>query len=165
VPPEEYWPYHTPDFDVEPPAFCYSFGQNYQAMQYFRLDGDVQGEELLDRIKLLLAFGLPSMFGFSVFSSIWETFDEGLIPFPGPAEQIIGGHAIVAVGYDNKKEITNPATSLKTKGALLIRNSWGLGFGGDGYGWLPYDYVKSGLAVDWWTLLKNEWVDLNIFTL
>jgi C1A family cysteine protease len=55
--------------------------------------------------------------------------------------------------------------SIQTVRALLIRNSWGTGWGSGGYGWLPYDYVVTGLAVDWWSLLKNEWVDTGIFKL
>lgn len=49
--------------------------------------------------------------------------------------------------------------------AILIRNSWGTEWGDAGYGWLPYNYVLNGLAVDWWTLLKNEWIDTGEFEL
>jgi C1A family cysteine protease len=164
VPPEEYWPYVTADFDNEPSSFCYAFGQSYQAIQYFRLDPPSTAKDLLlKRIKSFLAFGLPSMFGFTVFSSIGQAGDDGKIPFPCPGEKIRGGHAIVAVGFDDKVEIKNTTCGVKTKGALLIRNSWGTGWGEKGYGWLPYKYVLKGLAIDWWALLKNEWINTGKF--
>ncbi|MBW2063345.1 MAG: cysteine protease [Deltaproteobacteria bacterium] len=166
VPPEEYWPYETADFDKEPPAFCYAFAQNYQAIQYVRLDPPMtQKEELLKRIKTLIAAGLPSMFGFTVFSSIDQAGDDGKIPYPCEGEKILGGHAVVAVGYDDKVKIKNALCGKETSSALLIRNSWGTGWGEKGYGWLPYEYVLSGLAIDWWTLLKGEWVDTGQFKL
>ena len=83
VPPEEYWPYVIAEFDKEPSSFCYAFAQNYQAIQYFRLDPpDTPVDLLLRRIKSLLAAGLPSMFGFTVFSSIRQAKDDGRIPYP-----------------------------------------------------------------------------------
>ncbi|MHC4544842.1 MAG: C1 family peptidase [Planctomycetota bacterium] len=164
VPPEEYWPYITADFDKEPSSFCYAFAQAYQAIQYFRLDPPATPKELLlKRIKCFLTAGLPSMFGFTVFSSIRQAWNDGKIPYPCRKEKILGGHAIVAVGFDDKVEIKNTNCGLKTQGALLIRNSWGTGWGEKGYGWLPYKYVLKGLAIDWWTLLKNEWIDTGRF--
>ena len=164
--PERYWKYRIPDFDIEPPAFCYMLGQNYQALQYYRLDSPgLSRESLLLRIKLMLCAKLPSMFGFTVYSSINQANDDGKIPFPGSDERVLGGHAIVAAGYDDNFPIKNTETGEKTVGALIIRNSWGTTWGDKGYGYLPYKYIKKSLAVDWWSLIKSKWVDTGNFGL
>ncbi len=165
VPPEEYWPYVTADFDLEPPAFCYAFAQNYQALSYYRLDPPgIDRKALLCRIKSNLAAGLPSMFGFTVYSSISQAGKSGYIPYPVRGERILGGHAVDAVGYDDLLKIRNNTDGAEeTTGALLVRNSWGAEWGVGGYGWLPYDYVLQGLAEDWWSLLKAEWIDTGVF--
>jgi C1A family cysteine protease len=165
IPPEEYWPYITADYEKEPPAFCYAFAQNYQAMSYYRLDpSGTSKTALLTNIKTNLAGGLPSMFGFTIYGSYTQANTTGMIPYPTKGEKIIGGHAVVAVGYDDSVKIKNTfAGATETKGALLIRNSWGTGWGSSGYGWLPYEYVLKGLAVDWWSMIKGEWVDTGAF--
>lgn len=174
VPPEKYWPYTTakptPEapstvhFDMEPPAFCYAFAQNYQAIKYYRLDPPVTPvATLLQRVKAYLAAKLPSMFGFTVFSSIEQAETTGKILFPCPGERVLGGHAVVAVGYDDAVIIKNTICGKETAGAFLIRNSWGTGWGDGGYGWLPYEYVLRGMARDWWTLLKKEYVPTKQF--
>jgi C1A family cysteine protease len=166
VPPEEYYPYNIADFDKEPSAFCYAFAQSYQAISYYRLDpSGTARDALLARIKTELSKGLPSMFGFTVYSSINQAnTNGGKIPYPTRGERVEGGHAIDAVGYDDNLKIknTNPG-GIETTGALLIRNSWGTGWGSAGYGWLPYKYVLDGLATDWWSLIKSEWVDTGQF--
>ena len=164
IPPEDYWQYITSDFEKEPTAFCYAFAQNYQAIEYYRLDPPgISRQALISRIKVNLSASLPSMFGFTVYDSIVQAQNDGKIPFPSAGEKRRGGHAVVAVGYDDEVEIKNDNDGSATTGAFLIRNSWGEGWGDQGYGWLPYDYIMRWLAVDWWSLLKNEWVDTGVF--
>ncbi len=157
VPPEKYCEYNTGDFDSEPEAFCYSFAQNYQALKYFRLDEQGKTEaQILQGIRETISSEIPAMFGFTVYSSIREA-KGGMIPFPEKTDTVLGGHAVVAVGYDDNLKIG------KSTGAFIIRNSWGEEWGERGYGYLPYDYVLKGLALDWWALIKAEWMETGQF--
>jgi C1A family cysteine protease len=141
VPPETSWSYDIKRFDEEPQAFCYAFAQSYKTTKYYRLDPPGQNtDKTLEAVKKSLAAGLPPMFGFTVYSSIPDEGDgNGEIP------------------YDDNKKVGNDI------GALLVRNSWGTGWGDKGYGWLPYSYVLQGLAVDFWTLVDSGFVDTELF--
>ncbi|MCX7104924.1 MAG: hypothetical protein NTU70_06560 [Methylococcales bacterium] len=166
VPPEKYWPYKIASFDVEPTAFLYAFAQSFQAINYYRLDPvGTTPINLLNQIKTNLAGNLPSMFGFTVYDSISQAngSGKGKIPFPCPTDKVAGGHAIMAIGYDDTLAIKNTNGGKTTTGALLIRNSWGTSWGEVGYGWLPYEYVLKGLAVDWWTLISEKYVETTKF--
>jgi C1A family cysteine protease len=177
VPPENYWPYTTikqpgtageRTFDEEPPSFVYAIADNYETVKYFCHDPfskNIPPSTVLASVKKYIAAGVPSMFGFYGFPSFNHSNVVGGIPYPCPDERAQWGHAIVAVGYDDNKKIKNTKCNTETTGALLIRNSWGTGWGDNGYGWLPYDYVLNKLALDFWSLLSMEWVDTKQFGL
>ncbi|MBG0748270.1 MAG: hypothetical protein I4E98_17025 [Planktothrix agardhii KL2] len=162
IPPEEYWPYEPSKMDEEPTGFCYSYAQSYQAIQYFRLDTpSLPASDLLAQIKMTLVAGFPSMFGLTIYSSIYEdaNYKRGYIPIPNKKDHVEGGHALVAIGYDDHKIIGYSV------GAFLVINSWGTKWGEKGYGWLPYDYIIQGLTSDWWSLVKAEWFETMNFGL
>jgi C1A family cysteine protease len=167
--PEKYWPYIIANFDIEPPAFCYSFASNYKALKYYRLDPPgTTAVALLNNIKTNLAAGMPSMFGFSVYNSFYQAQITGKIPIPAnTGDPFAGGHAVVAVGYDDTIKIKNSiAGSPTTTGALLIRNSYGSSWGPlGGYLWMPYDYVLKGLANDFWTLNSASYIASGQFNI
>jgi C1A family cysteine protease len=165
VPPEEYWPYNIPAFDIEPGPFLYGFAEDFKAVKYFRLDPcGCAPPDILTAVKNNLLAGLPAMFGFTVYESYSQAEQGGYLPFPVKGENVVGGHAIVAVGYDDSVKITNTkAGATPTTGALIIRNSWGTDWGQAGYGYLPYDYVLKGLACDFWSIISETWVNTQQF--
>jgi C1A family cysteine protease len=164
APPERFWPYDgrtaasNPRLDLEPSAFCYAFGAHYSAIKYFRLDpAGATPTQVLDAIKQYAAAGFPSMFGFPVYSE-YDTPQPGAkVAYPARGSRYRGGHANVCAGYDDNLVIGSD------RGAILVRNSWGPGWGDGGYAWMSYRYVTQGLALDWWTMIAANWVDTGQF--
>lgn len=133
---------------------------------------------VLASVKKYLAAGIPAMFGFHVYESFKANNKNriiipqnkgklrGDIPFPNPDEYERGkfdGHAVTAVGYDDGKIIKKSSSEEYTTGALLFRNSWGASWGQSGYGWLPYEYVLTGDATDFWSMVNMDWLDTDQF--
>jgi C1A family cysteine protease len=154
VPPEDYWPYDISRLDAQPDAFLYSFVEPYRSTIYVRLDQrNAPGSRNLATLKAFLAAGFPVAFGFPVPSILP---DDGNIPYRPTFDSVHGGQALLAVGYDDH-------WLRGSRGALLVRNSWGPGWGEKGYGWLPYVYVEERLAIEFWTLMRGDWLDSGEF--
>jgi C1A family cysteine protease len=158
--PESYYPYHIEKYDDHPLAFHYAIAQNYQALTYYRLDPyGTTPEQIISRVKANININRACMFGFVVYG----TDDKnGHVLLPNDSQQLSGGHAVVVVSYDDNYEIVHPS-GRKTIGAFKFANWWGKEWGQGGFGWLPYDFVRMGIAVDWWTMMTTEWLDLRMF--
>ena len=121
----------------KPTDACYKDALNNRATTYSRV---VQN---LDQMRGCLAAGYPFVFGFTVYESFesQQVARTGVVPMPGPDEQVVGGHAVVAVGYDDAAQ------------TFLVRNSWGTGWGQAGYFTMPYAYLTTrALSSDFWTI-------------
>jgi C1A family cysteine protease len=136
--PETMWPYVISKFADKPTPACYTFALQHRAVQYRRIPRD------LTQMRLCLAQGYPWVFGVSVYDSFESqaASQTGDIPLPNPSnESLLGGHAILAVGYDDARHV------------FLFRNSWGTGWGNHGYGTIPYSYLlDANLSDDFWTV-------------
>lgn len=162
VPPEQYCPYDISRYEDEPDAFLYSYADNFKAIKYARLDPyNTTGKQSLDAVKRALAGGFVVSFGFPVYSSMTES---PYVPYPTPKDKLQGGHAVLAVGYDDNLVIEDNVGKRTNEGCLIFRNSWGEKWGENGYGYMPYKYVEDALAVDFWAVYKSEWLEDGMFS-
>jgi C1A family cysteine protease len=139
--PETDWPYDISTFTDTPPQTDYTDALKDKILTY-----QAPPQELF-ALKSVLAGGRPVVFGFTVYESFesQEVASSGVVPMPNPREKVVGGHAVVLVGYDDAQD------------KFRVRNSWGGGWGQNGYFQLPYLYVTSGsLASDFWVVQKTS---------
>ena len=135
------WPYDPGQFAAEPPQTCYTAALANKVVQYSRL------VQVSQQLKGCLAAGHPFVFGFTVYETFEgaEVAQTGVVPMPGSSEQTVGGHAVMAVGYDDPSQ------------RFIVRNSWGTGWGQQGYFTIPYAYLTTqSLANDFWTIKLVE---------
>ena len=127
-------------FKKQPPKECYESALDNQILYYERIN------EKLSDIRTCLADGFPFVFGFSVYSSFMsdEVVQTGIMPMPEKDESMLGGHAVMAAGYDDERSL------------LLVRNSWGKNWGDKGYFWMPYEYLETKNCSDFWTIRLVE---------
>jgi C1A family cysteine protease len=137
---ENLWPYTISQFALKPPLSAYDNALQYQITSYYRLHS-------LDEMKHTLSAGWPFVFGFVVYESFESsiTAQTGIVPLPKKGEKVLGGHAVLAVGYSDDKKW------------VIVRNSWGSEWGDKGYCYMPYAYfTSSSLASDFWTIRGME---------
>jgi C1A family cysteine protease len=136
--PESEWPYDIQKFADKPTPKCYQDALKCTAIGYQRLVSTN-----LNQLKGCIASGYPFVFGFTVYDG-FESPDvakTGVLNMPGPAEKVQGGHAVLAVGYDDSSQ------------RFTVRNSWGSDWGIKGYFTMPYAYMTSAsLTDDFWTV-------------
>jgi C1A family cysteine protease len=137
---ERNWPYKIEKFAVKPPASCYREALNHQALSYQRILA-------VNEMRACLADGFPFVFGFSVYESFESREVEltGIVPMPKRTESLLGGHAVLAVGYNHAEKV------------FIVRNSWGMDWGIKGYFMMPYQYLADrNLSDDFWTVKAAE---------
>jgi C1A family cysteine protease len=137
VPPETDWPYDIARFADKPPPKAYTDALHDRAVSYSRLT------QSLSQLKGCLASGHPFVFGFTVYDSFesQQVAQTGVVPMPAAGESVLGGHAVLAVGYDD------------TQQRFIVRNSWGTNWGMKGYFTMPYAYLtERNLSSDFWTV-------------
>ncbi len=142
APPEPEWPYDISQFAVAPNDQSVQDAIRNLALKYESVNQTLQ--DLLDAI----AGGFPVVFGFTVYDSFESQVvaQTGVMPMPNlDSESVLGGHAVLAVGYDQDKKI------------FIVRNSWGDGWGDHGYFYMPFNYISdSSLASDFWTVTQMQ---------
>ena len=139
--PEQEWPYRVKDFTKKPTTKCYSDAKKHQITSYHRIS-------TVDEMRTCLADGFPFVFGFTVYSAFESAAvaKSGVLNLPTKKEQVVGGHAVMGVGYDDAQK------------RFIIRNSWDTDWGQKGYFTMPYDYLDplKNLADDFWTIRVSE---------
>jgi len=137
APPETDWPYDINQFADKPPASAFTDAAKNKVTSYQRVTRS------LSQFKGCLASGYPFVFGFTVYDGFESTTvaQTGHASMPQANEQVVGGHAVLAVGYDDQNQW------------FIVRNSWGTTWGMDGYFTLPYQYLlETNLSDDFWTV-------------
>jgi C1A family cysteine protease len=138
--PEKEWPYNIARFAVKPTAVCYKDALQHEITSYHRI-------LTLDDMRTCLAGGFPFVFGFTAYESFesQQVAQTGIADMPKPGEKVLGGHAVLAVGYDDSQQ------------RFIVRNSWGASWGQNGYFTIPYGYLSDrNLSDDFWTIRRGS---------
>lgn len=84
-------------------------------------------------MKAALASKHPFVLGIVLYKSQMTkaVAASGELPIPAKGDDVVGGHAVCCVGYDDAKQ------------AFIVRNSWGSDWGQGGYFYMPYEFFKT----------------------
>jgi len=135
---EKSCPYIISNFTIKPSITAYKEGLLHTVISSARV------LQTMDSLKGCLYYGLPFVVGILVYSSFESDVvtNTGYVPLPNvKTEQLLGGHAVICVGYNDVKKV------------WIMKNSWGSGWGDKGYFYLPYNYLlDSTLSGDVWKI-------------
>lgn len=137
---EKSWPYLISRYTRKP-------GKRHMDMaSRNRIPGYQRVDPVVSKIKMALAEDYPVLGGFYVYRGYFlkGTEKTGKVPIPLKGDECLGGHAVLIVGYDDRKQ------------RFKFRNSYGPEWGDGGYGYLPYEFVIKGLADDFWILKTGD---------
>jgi len=135
--PETAWPYNISEFAQKPHAICYQQGLQHKVTSYQRVNRSIA------QMEGCLADGYPFVIGFTVYDSFEsaQVAKTGILNMPAKSEKVVGGHAVLVVGYNDPQK------------TFIIRNSWGDSWGQKGYFTMPFDYLMNpNLSDDFWTI-------------
>lgn len=127
---------------------------DYKIEEFIRLfEPNAPSDEKIRSVKLVLAQQKPVVIGMKVLNNFYSIKygDESWFPTLGD-QTYAGGHAMVVVGYDDLRfHADRSDIPADEKGAFLIMNSWGKGWGMDGYIWVRYshfgEFCRHGYAL------------------
>jgi len=149
APLETVWPYLANKVTTRPSTAAYTDAAKRKVGSYQRITTQAAG------IKASLNAGYPVVIGFTVYASFetgtwWQPTGTGQMPYPNVnTEQILGGHAVAIVGYNDA--MTGPAGT----GYFIVRNSWGTGWGKSGYFYMPYSVINNAnMSSDFWAVTQ-----------
>jgi C1A family cysteine protease len=90
----------------------------------------------LNELKTALIQG-PVVIGFGCYEEIFNVGTDGIVKDPADPRHSYGGHAVCAVGYNDKN------------GRVKFKNSWSPSWGQKGYGYLSYRYINRYMWDAW----------------
>lgn len=131
------WPYNIKLFTQMPTMEAYDEArtEHHHDIEYLRIDNSMQG------IKAAIFAGSSVIIGFSVYSSFFDTSEDGIMP--AVAGSLEGGHCVTVDGWDDRV------------GRAVCSNSWSSGWGDKGYFYMPYDFLTDPDSVsDLWVIQK-----------
>jgi C1A family cysteine protease len=176
---ESTWPYDISRFAEKPSDDCYKEALSNRIVEYMRVDQDAKHMKACLAEGFPFVFGFEVYESFES-TSVSRT---GIMPMPASGERVVGGHCVMAIGYVDDQgnaqffggrdrfaygvksffsklsncmrrltglrilPVTPPAKT------IICRNSWGTGWGDDGYFYMPIDFITNAdYASDFWTV-------------
>lgn len=147
--PESVWPYDINKVNDAPPSSADDEAVAHEVKGFLDISID---SNLTNSIAWCLLQNKPVMMAFGVYSSFMKIGSDGLCPVPNPVsyedfndsvDPYYGGHEVAIIGFDDDKQL------------YTVANSWGVGWGCNGFFFMPYSFVNNSNLVYGFSALSN----------